>query len=117
MLKLFFSFQGRLSRRKFWRAYWRLFAVTGAVAIPGMILFMTGLTTTNGVVSRIMFWTGLAIVALAIAASCVAMVAMLVKRAHDLGQPGAWLLYGFAAPRLMFADGEPRDNRYGPAST
>jgi uncharacterized membrane protein YhaH (DUF805 family) len=41
---------------------------------------------------------------------------MSVRRAHDLGKPGLWLLYDpFFTFERVFLKGEPQANRYGPA--
>jgi uncharacterized membrane protein YhaH (DUF805 family) len=43
-------------------------------------------------------------------------MSMSVRRAHDLGKPGRWLLYSpFRAFDLAFREGEPHANQYGPA--
>lgn len=41
--------------------------------------------------------------------------AMSTKRAHDLGTSNIWALWPFLPIRLLFSEGQPQDNQYGPA--
>ena len=38
---------------------------------------------------------------------------MVVKRAHDFGNPGTWAFRPLSGFKLLFSEGEAHDNQYG----
>ena len=99
---LFTGFEGRINRAKFWIGWLIIFVVN---LIVGRIL---------GVTSFLALLVSLALV--------YATVAIGVKRLHDRGKPGWWLLFFliplvgwiWALVELGILPGAPGENEYGP---
>ncbi len=106
MLRLFFSFSGRVSRAEYWLAFTVLFAV---MAVAFMVLFGSMFVTRQG--APVFLWVLYAVTFLAVVASW---MALNVKRTHDLGRPGRLFMGPFSTFDLAFREGEPHDNAYGP---
>lgn len=125
------NFQGRARRSEFWWFY--LFI--GLVSIPISVVFAVIVVATlppvrsgvdaNGLgiddpgrvlgVLAVIFGLGLLLGLVTYGLT----LAVWVRRLHDVGQSGHWLWLALAGlsivPLVMvIADGEPRDNRYGP---
>ena len=126
----YFSFEGRLPRLPFFIRNLYLSIAAGMLFIAGIPLFSHGSAT--------LWWTGIALLALVMAAYAKGFVALLVRRLHDIGLSGyhaIWvavtqvlstaLSYGsdlavlasvpFAAVGLWltFWPGQKVDNRFG----
>jgi uncharacterized membrane protein YhaH (DUF805 family) len=103
MLRFFFSFQGRLSRRQFRLGYLLMSLVMfPALVAPLFIPFIP--------------WWGAGVIWIAsFSVAFASAAAMSTKRAHDLGKPNMWVLWPFLSIRLLFSEGQPQDNQYGPA--
>jgi uncharacterized membrane protein YhaH (DUF805 family) len=102
MLRFFFSFQGRLSRRQFRLGYLLISLVMfPAVVAPLLIPFIP-------------WWVAAVICIASFSIACASAAAMSTKRAHDLGKPNIWVLWPFLPIRLFFSEGQPQDNQYGP---
>lgn len=109
----FLNPNGRLSRTRFWLAYITLALVVSAVAWGAMA--MPGRTGKTSAAAAILF---LFIVPLAWINLC-----LMVKRWHDRGRSGLWLLINlipgigqmWTVIECGFVAGTPGDNRYGPA--
>ncbi len=122
-----FSFEGRMRRRDFWIsmliilvASWILRAIIGlafgpmyyagaAGGVPMMqMAAMSGMWTGLGIVWLILLWPWLAVA---------------VKRAHDRGKSGIWVLLAFipilgwlwCLIDLGILEGTPGPNEYGPS--
>lgn len=105
----FAVFSGRARRRE----YWTFFLVH---LIPGMILTLGTLTGDRSVRELCMLVS--AVLALG---TLVPSLAVSVRRLHDTGKSGWFLLVGLLPfvggiilILLMALDGEPNENRYGP---
>ena len=127
-----FSFEGRLRRRDFWVGMLILFVASWIVntvlamsfgsmfyaANPGYVgggapaavpwAFMSGMGAAWGIVCLLMLWPSLALA---------------VKRCHDRGKSGIWVLISFI-PLIGFfwwlidlgiLEGTPGPNQYGPS--
>jgi uncharacterized membrane protein YhaH (DUF805 family) len=110
-LKKYAVFSGRSQRAEYW--YFMLFYVL----ISLIVGFLDGIAgTTIGPQGQ----TGLISFALLLA-MLLPSLAVSVRRLHDIGRSGWWLLIGFVPligmlVLLVFAarDSEPGDNRFGP---
>ncbi|MDE0572144.1 DUF805 domain-containing protein [Demequina sp. B12] len=128
--KKIFRFGGRASRSEFWWFYVGS-AVIGIllyVAYLVMLGAVIGLTATdvdgNGVLTSdeiTSAWTGLttALFVILVLALSLALMASWVRRLHDTGKPGGWLMLSFIGlgivPFIMaMFPSEPHINDYGP---
>ena len=116
--RIFFSFQGRISRGTFW-AVW-------IVMILANLLIQITIGITIGIVSRFSDFgdtslaVGLLLYVLLLVLVCWVAVAMQVKRWHDLGQSGWMVLVNFTIIGLPialvfhgFIKGTAGPNKYG----
>ena len=109
-LKKFAVFQGRARRKEYW--YFVLFNV-----IIGFVLaFIDGLIGTYDMVTRIGFLSVLYSLAVLVPG-----VAVSVRRLHDTGRSGWWILINFIPIIgvivfliLTVRDSQPQENQYGP---
>lgn len=103
LMRYLFSFQGRLSRGQYWRRFWGLAIACGVVMIAAVLF-------------QLPFWMQAGAMMITMLVAAFSWTSMSVRRAHDLGKPGRWLLYSpFRAYQLTFREGEPQTNQYGPA--
>jgi len=100
-----FDFEGRAGRKEFWYACIWNFAFAIVIAFIGMIV-----SRDLQFALEVVFYAGVFIPNISLA----------VRRVHDIGKSGAWLLIGFVpilghiALAVLFAlDSERKDNRYG----
>ena len=106
------DFSGRARRSEYW--YW---ALAYAIAFFGIaIIYALGAAVSSGFAALGM----LAFLAL-IFGTFLPYLAVTVRRLHDSGKPGAYILFNlipFAGPILLLvftvADSQPGDNQYGP---
>ena len=106
VLKRYAEFSGRSRRKEFW--FFALFNIIVAVAL-GVVDTLLAMSI------GIMFLNPLYLLAV-----LVPTLAVSVRRLHDTGRSGWWILLGFV-PVLglvilvfMFMDSQPGDNEYGP---
>ncbi len=106
VLKRYAEFSGRSRRKEFW-----FFALFNIIIAVGLGVVDTILAMSIGV----MFLNPLYFLAV-----LVPTLAVSVRRLHDTGRSGWWILLGFV-PVLglvilvfMFMDSQPGDNEYGP---
>lgn len=104
------TFAGRARRREYWNyVLWCFLIYLG-------LLIVDAVTGTFSMELEIGFLSGLFLLA-----TCLPSVAVAVRRLHDTGRSGWWLLVGLL-PLLgqlvllffMVQEGDPGDNRYGP---
>lgn len=106
---LFTSFEGRINRGKFWAAYVVLWVLTTIVVTVSSIVAGDSAN----------FWVLYAIAAVVL---FIASLAVAVKRWHDRGKSGWWVLIGlipiigpiWAIIETGFLRGTPGPNEYGP---
>jgi len=109
VLKRYADFRGRSRRRELW-IFLLLSAFLSFVLSSIDMLLGAGSNTGYGLLSGI-YWLAILLPTLAV----------MVRRFHDTGRSGAWLLlllipiFGwFALLAFWTADGEPGVNRFGP---
>ncbi len=101
-------FSGRVSRVEYWAFVLKVFFL---VAVAGLVEFAVGWAqaVATGPLTGVVFLLAL-----------VPGIAMAVRRLHDTGKSGWYLLLGLvpfgvlALLVFMFEDGDPSSNRYGP---
>jgi uncharacterized membrane protein YhaH (DUF805 family) len=104
---LLLSFEGRVSRGQYWRAFTLQLALIAILVVPPL---MVGLVAPP----EILWWLVIALFAAAFVLLVVSSMALLVKRAHDLGKPGSWAFKPLSGLALLLNEGESHENRYGP---
>ncbi|MGN6750816.1 MAG: DUF805 domain-containing protein [Xanthobacteraceae bacterium] len=105
MHNLFFSFTGRLGRLGFLVRGMGLGIVTGALLVIGFTLFLHGA----------LWWLGLLIGIIALAALVVGYASLVVRRLHDVNFPGYHALWivpvnslGLLVPAALTSEGATR---------
>ncbi|GAA1119836.1 MULTISPECIES: DUF805 domain-containing protein [Kitasatospora] len=103
VLKNYAGFGGRARRKEYWMFALVNFAIYVVLAIVGSLLDTSLLTALYGL------------------AVLVPSLAVTVRRLHDTGRPGLWILIGLvpligAIVLIVFAatEGQPEANSYGP---
>lgn len=109
VLKKYAVFTGRARRKEYW--FFALFNFLAALVL-GFIEMSAGLTYGHGYGPLSMIY---------LLAVLIPSLAVSVRRLHDIGRSGWWLLIGLvpligAIVLLVFAflDSQPGDNEYGP---
>lgn len=104
--KKYVTFSGRASRAEYWT-----FTLVNYVAL--MALGVPAVTTDNNILLNVATLIGLAML--------LPSIAVTVRRLHDTGRKGWWVLislipYVGAIVMLVFTlfDGQPGNNKYGP---
>ena len=111
------TFKGRARRSEYW--FIQLFLIITNVAVGAIDLVLM-----NGDVERFIANGGGGIVGLVwILVTIVPALAVLVRRLHDTGKSGWWVLMGFvpfAGAIVLFVftvlDSTPGENKYGPSA-
>ncbi len=104
---LLFSFEGRINRGKFWLGLAVIYAVPWIFIILGGMLNLDFLYWIGVLAALVAIWPGLA---------------LSIKRWHDRGKSGWWILIGlvpliggiWALIETGFLPGTPGTNEYGP---
>lgn len=99
------NFNGRARRKEYWM--FTLFFVVGLIAIEIVAVILTMISATLG--SIILGLLGLACLALMVPALAVG-----VRRMHDVGKSGWFILIPIYSLILAITEGEKGDNMYGP---
>jgi uncharacterized membrane protein YhaH (DUF805 family) len=105
VLKKYAEFSGRARRKEYWMFF--LFNMLIAFAIglvTGFIGGVAGIGASLANVANVIYSLFVLIPGLAVG----------VRRMHDLGRSGWWLLFPFVNLVLLCSDGQPGDNEYGP---
>jgi uncharacterized membrane protein YhaH (DUF805 family) len=105
VLKKYAVFTGRARRKE----YWMFFLFNILVAI--LIGFITGFLGGVFGVGRTLSDSANAIYSLAV---LIPGIAVAVRRMHDVGRSGWWILVPVANLVFMCMDGQPGDNEHGP---
>jgi uncharacterized membrane protein YhaH (DUF805 family) len=117
ILRLFFSFNGRIRRRD----YWLTQIAVGALLYLGLWFETSALPAARG---NLVALLPLALFSLALPIACFwSLLATQVTRWHDRGKSGWWFLIGFipiigglwAFIELGCLDGDAGDNSFGPS--
>ena len=110
----FFSLKGRISRQEFWLGYLLTLSL-GALVIPRLQTLVFALRRpASGPWYRDELATALMLPRLAVVVAVVwPLTALLVKRLHDLGLSGWWLLAFIGALWLMVVTGVEQRNYLG----
>ncbi len=104
---LLFQFNGRINRAKFWAGIGVIYVVLIIVAVLASVMNSAAGWTIYGLVALVALWPGLAIS---------------IKRWHDRGKSGWWVLIGFipligfwwVLIECGFLKGDDGPNEYGP---
>jgi uncharacterized membrane protein YhaH (DUF805 family) len=97
-IKSSFKAKGRASRLEYWIfqcAYW------GSAFLLSWIADETGLVWVN-VAAGVFIW-----------ALMPAQISLAIRRAHDSGRPGWWLLIPFGSLFISLVQGDAEENAYG----
>jgi len=117
----YFGFSGRASRSEFWFFYlYNFLAVIGLIVIAGLFSLHGGPPVRRAM--PIPSIVGLVLAGLLLVANALPMLALAVRRIHDTGQSGWWVLTMFI-PQLGAlamigwgcAPGTDGDNVHGPS--
>ena len=113
VLKKYVEFGGRARRKEYWMFFLINFIIAIILAIVDVTVLGSSGDGSNPSIGMLSFIYSLAVL--------VPSVAVAVRRLHDIGRTGWWLLIAFipvvgGIVLLIFAvlDGTPGDNEYGP---
>lgn len=114
--KKYATFSGRAPRKEFWTFY--LVNTLVFVALAGAM--GTSMSAGRGLMSMHMISVGTPAMIFGLAVF-VPTLAVIVRRLHDIGRSGVWVLLGFVPVIggivvliLMLMDTQPEANQYGP---
>ena len=96
MFRRFFSFNDRLARLPFFLRGIQVGIAAVVIFFASLPLFMNG--------GRVLWWAGMAVVAVAVAVLGISTVSLTVRRLHDLGLSGyhaAWVVAADAASEVL----------------
>ena len=105
VMKKYAVFSGRARRREYWMFV--LFNVLIAIAIGivlGILGGILGMGTDLSNPAGVVYGLGTLIPSIAVG----------VRRMHDIGRSGWWLLFPIVNIVFLFLDSQPGDNEYGP---
>lgn len=111
-LARYLDFMGRSRRAEFWQFYLLILLLTALCVVGGVIIERTTTFPGNEI--------GFHMVGLLDVAITVPVFAVMVRRLHDVGKSGWWLLAAFipfgVVALIMFwvREGTTGENRYGP---
>jgi len=105
VLKKYAVFSGRARRKEYWM--FSLFNTIVSFALGLVLGFIGGLTGVGSTLANI----GSALYALG---TIVPSIAVAVRRMHDSGRSGWWLLVPVANLIFLFVDSQEGENEYGP---
>ena len=105
VLKNYSGFSGRARRKEYWMFF--LFNIIISFGI-GFVLGFIGAILGNGptLTNFVILIYSLALLLPAIAVA--------VRRMHDTGRSGWWIIVPFINLIFLCLDGEPHENKYGP---
>lgn len=109
-LKKYVVFSGRASRKEFWVFVLVTFAIQWLLTLLGGIL---GSGDSSGTLATIL---GLVSTIFSLG-TILPTIAVYVRRMHDVGRPGWWIIIPIANLIFTLQAGTAGDNAYGPAPT
>lgn len=104
-MKKYAVFSGRASRKEYWMFF--LFNLIISFAIGFVLGFIGGVLGIGTALSE----PASVIYALAV---LVPSIAVGVRRMHDIGRSGWWILFPFVNLVFLCLDSQPNENEYGP---
>jgi uncharacterized membrane protein YhaH (DUF805 family) len=104
VLKKYAVFSGRARRKEYWMFV--LFNIIISFALGFVTGFVASLIGSPGIAGIITIIYSLAIIIPGIAVG--------VRRMHDLGRSGWWIIVPFVNLVFLFMDSQPGENEYGP---
>lgn len=114
VLQRYAEFSGRSRRREYWMYLVINLAIYFVLYVAGLVMFFSG--------QRIMGVALFAIYGLYALATLIPSLAVAVRRLHDIGKSGWWILIslvplvgGIILIVLLAMDGTPGPNQYGPS--
>jgi uncharacterized membrane protein YhaH (DUF805 family) len=105
VMKKYAVFSGRARRKEYWMFF--LFNLIIAIAIGFVTGFLGGMLGMGTGLSR----TVSIIYSLAV---FIPSIAVAIRRMHDLGRSGWWILFPLVNVVFLFLDSQPGENEYGP---
>jgi len=111
-LARYLDFMGRSRRSEFWQFYLLILLLTALCVVGGVIIERTTQLPGNEIGFHMVGYLDVVIT--------VPVFAVMVRRLHDVGKSGWWLLAAFipfgVLALIMFwvREGTPGDNRFGP---
>ncbi len=111
-LARYLDFTGRSRRSEFWQFYLLILLLTALCVVGGVIIERTTQLPGNEIGFHMVGYLDVVIT--------VPVFAVMVRRLHDVGKSGWWLLaafipFGVLALIMFWArEGTPGDNRFGP---
>jgi uncharacterized membrane protein YhaH (DUF805 family) len=102
VLKKYAVFSGRARRKEYWMFF--LFNIVVAILIGFVFGVIQAVTHID--LSGVSLIYSLAIL--------IPSIAVGIRRMHDLGRSGWWILFPVVNFVFLFLDGQPEENEYGP---
>ena len=117
-MDLFLSFAGRIGRGKFWLGV----LLAGIVSIVGSVVMGLGFGPDGRGGASVSNMLPVVLGGLVLLASAIAQIAVMIKRCHDRGKSGWWVLLALVPlvgaiwmiVDLGIIEGVPEANRWGP---
>lgn len=103
VLKQYADFKGRARRKEYWMFYLISTLISIVLAIVDQVFDLTFGAASSGVIGTL-YSLGILVPTIAVG----------VRRLHDSGKSGWFLLIPFYNFYLLVIDGEPGENEYGP---
>jgi uncharacterized membrane protein YhaH (DUF805 family) len=113
VLKQYATFRGRAQRREYWMfVLWNILSIIGSGMVGALIGVIVALTSRNedGIFEIAI---GLPIIVYPLAV-LIPSIAVAIRRMHDTGRSGWWILFPVVNFILVCMDSKPGDNKYGP---
>lgn len=119
------TFSGRATRPEYWWWYLFMTIVALVISVPFSFIVATSIDADAGTVSG-GFWLAMILPSLIALAFFLPNLAVTIRRLHDTGRSGWWVLLAFI-PFVNFIGGlvvlifmllptQPQDNEYGPVA-
>lgn len=113
VLKKYMAFRGRATRQEYWTFFlWNLVIGLGLCAVAGVVAFISERKDPDEIIQ-----TAVAVANILFLPYCLftllPSLAVGVRRLHDSGHRGWWILVPFANILFLLFPSQPFDNRYG----
>ena len=104
VLKKYAVFSGRARRKEYWM--FSLFNIIVAFGIGLVAGIIAAILHSPGIIGLLSVAYSLGIL--------IPSIAVGVRRMHDLGRNGWWIIFPFVNLVFLFLDSQPGENQYGP---